>query len=582
MRRPCLLLLVLIGIVACEDAPAPAPGPSAEVTAPTTPARVLVAQRIITMDSARPTAHAVAIRDGRIVAVGSEAEVVAAAGPGAEVDRSHERAGRILMAGFIENHLHPMMAAVLLPMEFVTPYDWHLAGRKVEGVRGQEAYRARLRELQAGLADPDEPLFAWGYHAMFHGPLARADLNEISSTRPIIAWHRSFHEVIVNDAALEWMALDPAAVENHHQIDIGNGHFYETGLAVALAAFAPTILSPEWLSRGIELTVKTVHRGGITTVADMAAGLFDLETEWALQKRVLGDESVPFRTLFVPAVPAMIEKFGAEQALAEIDALPERNTDKLRFVRQVKLLADGAFFSQLMMMKEGYLDGHHGEWLMEPELLAREAARYWDAGYQLHVHANGDAGVEATLDVLTELLARSPRKDHRFTLHHYGYSTDAQAKRVAALGAHVSANPFYLYALSDGYSRVGLGPQRAREMSRLGALAREGVPVSLHSDFTMAPAEPLRLAWVATNRINAEGDVMAPELRLTRDQALRAVTLDAARAIQMEDEVGSIEVGKRADFTVLLDDPTEVPIQALADVRIWGTIFEGRAFPLAR
>ncbi len=104
--------------------------------------------------------------------------------------------------------------------------------------------------------------------------------------------------------------------------------------------------------------------------------------------------------------------------------------------------------------------------------------------------------------------------------------------------------------------------------------------MSLHSDFTMAPAEPLTLAWVAANRITAFGSVLAPQLRLSLDQALRAVTIDAARAIRMEDEIGSIAVGKKADFTVLTEDPYLVPIEKLHRIPISATVFEGVTHPI--
>jgi predicted amidohydrolase YtcJ len=544
--------------------------------------RVFVARKIVTMDGAVPEATAVAVAEGRIVAVGSlESLERALADRESVVDRS--LADKVLLPGLIDNHLHPSMAALLLPMAFVTPYDWSLPSGEVKGVRGREAYLARLAELEASLGDPAQWLFTWGYHPYFHGELSRADLDGLSRTRPIVAWHRSFHEIYANSAALAAMNVSAEDVAGHAQIDYDEGHFYETGLAVAFQALAPRLLAPEWFGRGLEMVRQVVHRGGITTVADMAAGIFDLETEWSAQHGVFESEATPFRVVPVPDARALGAKLGHREALALIAALPERNTHRLRFVKQVKLFADGAFYSQLMQLgPPGYLDGHHGEWIMRPEQLEEAARLYWNAGYQIHVHVNGDRGVEATLDVLEALQRTAPRDDHRFALHHYGYSTDAQSKRVAELGAVVSANPFYLYALGDKYAEIGLGPERASHMVRLGSLVRHGVPVSLHSDFTMAPAEPLRLAWVAANRKTADGTLMAPDERLSREQALRAITIDAAHLIRMEDEIGSIAPGKRADFTVLEEDPTQVPIERLASIRIWGSVFEGRPFPLER
>ena len=195
------------------------------------------------------------------------------------------------------------------------------------------------------------------------------------------------------------------------------------------------------------------------------------------------------------------------------------------------------------------------------------------------MHANGDAGIAVTLDVLESLLDEKPRVDHRFTLEHYGYSTASQADRVARLGAIVSANPYYVYSLGDVYAKQGLGADRARVISRLGSLRRAGARVALHSDFTMAPVRPLLLAWVAANRITADGAVFGPQERLSLEDALRAITLDAAFAIGQERDLGSIEAGKKADFTALDRDPFEAGAAALRDLRVVGTIFEGQAHP---
>ena len=542
--------------------------------------RIFVARNIVTMDPQRPVARAVAVRDGRIAAVGSLAEVRAALDPDSyEIDQRFS--DKVLMPGLIDNHLHPSMAALLLPMRFATPFDWSLPDREVRGIREPAAWRARLRELESE-TPAGEWLYVWGYHGLFHGPLSRADLDTLSSTRPIVVWHRSFHEIFLNSAALRALELDEAAVGEHPQVDFAQGHFYETGVEVAFARLAPRLLSPGRVLGGLALTRESIHRGGITTIADMAFGLFDPDAELTAYRMMLGGKAVPFRTLLVPDGRRPLAG-GPEAARAELADWAKQGDGKVRFLPQVKLFADGAFYSQLMQLgPPGYLDGHHGEWLMEPAELEKAARFYWDAGQQIHVHVNGDRGVEVTLDVLEELLAESPRDDHRFTLHHYGYSTDAQSQRAAALGAFVSANPYYVYALSDAYTRVGLGAERAHRMVRLGSLARAGVPISLHSDFTMAPSQPLLLAWVAANRINAAGDQVGAEERLDRELALRAVTLEAARAIRMEAEIGSIEVGKRADFTVLDDDPLEVPVEELDGLGIWGTVFEGRVFPIDR
>jgi len=571
-RSQLAWLVPILLATACASAP----------EAPLGDATIYPAARVRTMNPGQPTAEAIAVAGGRFVGVGSVADLSEQLEGGYRVRVDERFRERVLLPGFVENHLHPIMAAVLLPMEWVTPYDWNLPDRRVEGLVGHDAYLARLRELDA-LHPEGEPLFAWGYHPLFHGELARGDLDAISSERPIVAWHRSFHEIIVNTAALEWLGISRADVAGHHQVDWEKGHFFETGLFVAVHRLNPTILSPDWIRRGLALTRDAIHMGGVTTVGDMSTGNFSLELEHAAMLAHITGADVPFRTLLIPSVRAIeIQQGSPEAAFATIESLPERNREKLEFVRQVKLFSDGAFFSQLSQLSEGYLDGHHGEWLMEPADLLATARRYWNAGYQIHVHVTGDLGATAALDALDALQAETRRDDHRYTLHHYGYGTDAQAQQIADADVLVSANPYYLYQMSDIYSEVGYGPQRAERISPLGGLANRGVTVALHSDFTMAPIEPLRLAWVSVNRLAASGRVMAPEEKLTVMQALRAITIDSARTIRLEEEIGSIEVGKRADLAILERDPLAVAPEALGDIQVWGTMLDGEIFPVER
>ena len=118
-------------------------------------------------------------------------------------------------------------------------------------------------------------------------------------------------------------------------------------------------------------------------------------------------------------------------------------------------------------------------------------------------------------------------------------------------------------------------------MVRLAPLEDLGVSISLHSDLPMAPADPLYLAWAAVTRETLEGGSVKPELGLSVDKALRAITIDAAYSWRMEDEIGSIAIGKVANFTILEENPYEVAPQQLKDIGVWGTVFEGRVFPVS-
>lgn len=218
--------------------------------------------------------------------------------------------------------------------------------------------------------------------------------------------------------------------------------------------------------------------------------------------------------------------------------------------------------------------------MFAPEQFEQLARMYWHEGYQIHVHCTGDMGLQLAIDVLEKLQFERPRFDHRFTIEHFGLSNVEQVEKLAALGALVSANIYYVHELGEMYWSQSIGYERASQMARLGSLARHGVKTALHSDFTMAPAEPLTSAWVAVNRVGEQGATLAPEERISVHQAMRAITIDAAYVLGMENEIGSIRSGKKADFTVLEADPYEVDPMTLNDIAIWGTVFEGQPFPL--
>jgi predicted amidohydrolase YtcJ len=234
-----------------------------------------------------------------------------------------------------------------------------------------------------------------------------------------------------------------------------------------------------------------------------------------------------------------------------------------------------------MQMKDGYTDGHKGEWILPPDELERRAKLYWDAGYQIHVHVNGDLGLEAVLDVLERRMRENPRSDHRFVIVHFACSSEDQVARIKRLGAIVSANPYYTTAFADKYAAIGLGPKRADAMVRARSVLRQRIALSYHSDLPMGPSHPLYLAWCGVNRITTSGRVAGPSQRIGVHAALRAITIDAAYSWRQEHQLGSIAPGKIANFTVLEQDPYAVPPAALKDIPIWGTVFEGRPFPVA-
>ena len=548
---------------------------------------VFVAKKIITMDPTRPTATAVAIGGRKILSVGSLADLQ----PWLKV-HPHKIDTRfkdkVLMPGFIDPHLHPLLGAIAFQTVWITPEPWNVMGQKTPATLGHEAYLKALRTAFAARRK-DAPIFmTWGFSADSHGEFSGELLDSISKEVPILVLQRSMHEIYINTPMLAYLkakGLDADKFKDHPQIDWQENHFWEDGMfSVALPYMAGILLDPAAADPGYLKTRDYLNYNGITTVADMNTGGTDWALETSALKRTIDTPDSPVRVRLTPDV----YKLGAalkspEAAMKLVGDLKAQNTRHLIFNNGIKLFADGAMFSQAMQLNEpGYIDGHKGEWITQPGPFEDVARSYWNAGYQIHVHTNGDGGARMVLDTLQKLLDEKYRADHRFTIEHYGYADDGTSRRIAKLGAQVSANPFYVHDLGDRYAASGLGTDRAARIAPLGGLVKRSVPVGLHSDFPMAPAEPLFLAWTAASRETMAGKVFAPSERLTLDQAICAITIDAAYMIGMENELGSIEAGKLADFAILDKDPYEVGVKGLRAIKVWGTVFEGKVHPARR
>lgn len=242
---------------------------------------------------------------------------------------------------------------------------------------------------------------------------------------------------------------------------------------------------------------------------------------------------------------------------------------------------DGGFFAQLMRMTNGYTDGHQGAWVTPPDLFKSIAETFWNKDYPMHIHVNGDEGLDFLLSVFADLNKKKPDYAGRITFHHLGYARPDQIQKMKELGICASLLPYYIHALGDIYATHGLGSERATHISPAGTCVKNGVVISLHSDFPMAPSSPLYNAWVAVNRIGQiSGKVLGPDERISVYEALRAITIDAAYTISLDKEIGSIKVGKKADFTIIGEDPFKLDPLKLKDIKIVATVFNGKYYAL--
>ena len=538
------------------------------------------AKEIITLDEKVASANAVSVKSDRVMAIGSLDNLIER-NPDASINRQFQN--DVIVPGFIEHHIHPFLSAITMNAEIISIEGWDLPNNQSIANRDRDSYMQRLSEIEENMKS-DSPLITWGFHHYFHGDLSREDLDRISKDRPILVMHRSYHEFILNTPALEYFDISQEFIESLDEearayADFDRGHFSEQGMISVFPKLLRHLGKPEYLLSGLQLTEDYLHQNGVTMIANPGAWL--IKSIQDAKNLILGDENTPFRSFFIPSALILSEDHDVPELVEEAKKLLEWGGGKVEYLpNRIKLFADGAMYSQNMVLSEGYLDGHQGAWLMQEGLYRSAFKLFWDEGYQIHIHQNGDEALDLILDVLEENMANNPREDHRTTIVHFGISRADQMDRVKSLGAIVSANPYYVTALSDLYSKKGLGPERAFEMVRLGDVDRAGIRFGLHSDMPMAPGSPLVLMHAAVNRINFANEVAGPKQRVSPLAALKGVTLDAAYIMGLEDDYGSISEGKLANFTILSENPLSVNPQTIKDIEIKATIVEGKHYPI--
>jgi predicted amidohydrolase YtcJ len=547
---------------------------------------IYTAKEIITMDPVKPKADAVAVVNGKIIAVGTREEVGKIIGnQPARLDKTFN--DKVIVPGFIAQHDHPVLAALTMASVVLSIEDWELPSGTATAVKDKNDFMVRLSEAEEKLKDPDEPLVTWGYHPSFYGPLTKADLDKISKTRPVFAWLRSCHEIVMNTAALNKYGVNEDLIKTwgetpQKQSLLEEGRFWEQGMFAVAPKIVTVLATPEKLENGLYITRDYMHSKGIT-FGNEPGGILVKPLQDAVNS-VMSSDDMPFRWSFIADGKTLCDKYKDDaQVIEEANKLESWYHGKTSLAKnQVKLFSDGAIYSQLMQVREPYLDNHHGEWMTDLDVFERAFRIFWDAGFQLHIHVNGDAGLDRVLNTLEANMRRNPRYDHRTVIVHFAVSQKDQVDRLARLGCIVSGNPYYTVALADNYSVNGLGSERADNMVRMGDVERAGVSFSYHSDMPMAPADPLYLMWCGVNRITTSGRVAAPNQRISRENSLNAVTIDAAYSLKLEDQMGSITPGKLANFTILDENPVTCDPMKIKDIKVWGTVVEGKKQPVGK
>lgn len=547
---------------------------------------VYAARRIHTMNPAQPVATHVAVRDGRILAVG-DLDRMAAWGAFTLDTRF---ADKVLLPGFVEGHCH-LKEGGMWEMPYLGWFDRRdPQGRVWPGLRSMDAVVARLTELDAQLP-PGQPLVTWGFDPIYFGGerMTVAHLDRVGDgQRPIVVAHANGHLLNANSAMLAIAGVDADTdVEGVVKFEAGPRQGQPTGELQEPAAMSLVfrhvgnagLLAP-LDDAGLRAFGAICRLQGVTTATDLVNRLGPRDLD--VLRRNTEDDAFPVRIL--PAYQGFHGSQGAAEGAAYVQSLIPTSTDRLRF-GLVKMMLDGSIQGYSARLRwPGYVNGApNGIWVTAPSQYEADFEVYHRAGLTIHTHTNGDEASLAAIDAVQRVLARAPRPGHRHTLQHGQMIDRPMFERMAALGLAANLFANHLWYWGDQHHDMTMGPDRAHRLDDCRTALDAGVRLAIHSDAPVTPLAPLFTAWCAANRVTPSGRVLGASQRLRVDEALQAITLGPAWTLGLEHEIGSIEVGKRADFAVLHDDPLagdpNPDPMALKDVRVWGTVLSGRVFP---
>lgn len=547
--------------------------------------KIYDANTVVTVNPAMPSASAVAVRNGEIIGVGS-LETLAAEFSGAQIDNRFK--DKTLVPGLIDPHVHIMLGAMMYGLPMAPPWDVQTQDGTIKGLGSQEEFLNRVSEIYQARKN-DQPMIVFGFHNLVHGELSKTELDKIAPDTPLIIWHYSGHDFYFNSAAIEQFGFKKDLAEKFHGIDLGDdgeltGRIYEDAAMVAFGAIGHILVSPEQMAAGYNGFETILTEAGVTGIAEMGYGIFGRSTEDTVIKNFYTAND-SYRLFLVPEHRAFSAAY-KDDAIAKMQAIPKtpQPIGTPRGLNQVKLFTDAAFYSQTMKLTPpGYIAGQSkgtdGLWVIKPEDMRDTMEPYWNAGMDIHIHSNGDRAQDSTIDGFSNVKsANQGREGQRLIIEHAGLLRPGQLDRAAELGIGLSAASHYVHYMGGTYSE-SIG-ERVKFITPLASAAKRGMPVTLHSDAPLAPPQPLRAASVHITRSTRQGGVSTASEQLTREQALRAVTWGAAWSLGLEAEYGSIEVGKRADFTVLDQNPMETDGADWPSIGVWGVVLDGAPKPV--
>lgn len=512
---------------------------------------VLINGNVLTMNPSQPHAQAIAIREDKIVKVGTNKETKPWIGKDTKVI---DLKGRTVLPGFIDTHVH------------VTELGRSLAWIDLRGIQSireiQERLKKRVQETPKG-----RWIVGGGWdqeHLVEKRYPTRWDLDDYSQQNPVVFNRVDLtHTCVVNSKALELTGISAETIPpSGGQIDKDPKTGEPTGIlrenATDLVWKAMPPPSEEELTEAATLACKKAVEAGLTSLHWMIYSPIEIR----IIQELRAQNKLPLRVYLEIPVELL-------DSLIDLGLYTGFGDSMIR-IGSIKIVADGSLGARTAALHEPYSDDPttKGMMLYAQEELNELVAKAHEGHLQLAIHAIGDQTIDMALTALEKALEEAPRKDHRHRIEHASVLNETLIQHLKKLEVIASIQPHFI--ISDFWMVDRVGPTRAQWVYPFKTLLQEGIRVAGGSDCPVEPINPLLGIYAAVAR------EALPEERITVDDALRLYTINAAYASFEENVKGSIEAGKLADLVVLSHDPLTVPSSKIKDVRVETTIMGGR------
>ena len=521
------------------------------------PDTILYNANVITVNPNKPTAQAIAILGERVVAIGENNQILKLAN---STTRKIDIAGKTVVPGFIDAHSHPASSGLS-----------HLRNVDID-LRSIEEIKKAIHERSKS-TPPGEWILGFKYDdtKIKEGRLInKNDLDEAAPNHPVRIKHRGGHSNYVNSMALKLMGYnkntpDPPGGKIGRESKNGNltGQLLETA-AHPLSKLIPDTFTEKDYQEGVRLITEMMTKSGVTSVTEAYGSSTFLK---AYQDAYKADE-LSMR-IYSMISYREIDKF--------IDAgIKTGFGDNWLRIGGMKITIDGSISERTARLSKPYIGrpNDYGILVMEEEEVYKYAHKAHSNGWQIGVHANGDVGIDKTLNIYERLQRENPRLDPRFRLEHCTVINDDLVRRIKNLNA--IPNPFSTYVYFHGEKMKQYGKERLENMFAVRSFLEAGINVTQTSDYPPGPFEPMMAIQSSVTRTDINGDVWGPSQKITVDEAIKVGTINGAYASYEESIKGSLENGKLADLVVLDKDPRKVDPMEIVNIPIERTMVGGK------